>query len=149
MATGPVAVLVTPTAGRGRHRGTVPAVLRALAGAGRPVEVVSADNGSAAPAACRAALDAGASALVAVGGDGTVHLALQAVAGTPVPFGIVPAGTGNDIAANLGLPTDSLDAADALAEALRGDRTRRVDLGRAALRDGTVRWFAGVLGAGV
>ena len=36
--------------------------------------------------------------LVAVGGDGTVHLALQAVAGTGVPFGVVPAGTGNDFA---------------------------------------------------
>src|SRR5205814_8703284 len=148
MPTGPVAVLVNPTAGRGRHRGTVPAVLQALAGAGRPVEVVAADSGAAAPLACRAALDAGASALVAVGGDGTVHLALQAVAGTGVPFGIVPAGTGNDIAANLDLPTDALDAAGAVVDALRADRTRRVDLGRAALTDGTVRWFAGVLGAG-
>jgi len=148
MATGPVAVLVNPTAGRGRHRDTVPAVLRALAGAGRPVEVVSADNGSAAPAACRAALDAGASALVAVGGDGTVHLALQAVAGTPVPFGIVPAGTGNDIATNLGLPTAPLDAAELIAYALRTDHTRKVDLGRVNLAGGEVRWFAGVFGAG-
>src|SRR2546423_205659 len=96
MPTGPVAVLVNPTAGRGRHRGLLPAVLQALAASGRAVEVVAADTGTAAPAACRAALDAGAGALVAVGGDGTVHLALQAVAGTPVPFGIVPGGTRHD-----------------------------------------------------
>jgi diacylglycerol kinase (ATP) len=151
MAPGPVAVLVNPAAGRGRHRGTLPAVLQRLAGAGRPVEVVAAGSGAQAPAACQAALDAGAGALVAIGGDGTVHLALQAVAGTRVPFGIVPAGTGNDIAANLGLPSGALAAAEVLADALRGDRTREVDLGRVELLGrpgGGVRWFAGVLGAG-
>ncbi len=148
MPTGPVAVLVNPTVGRGRHRGLLPAVLQKLAAAGRPVEVVAADSGAQAPAACRAALAAGASALVAVGGDGTVHLGLQAVAGTPVPFGIVPAGTGNDIASNLGLPAGALDAAEALAGALRAGRTRAVDLGLVTLSGGDVRWFAGVLGAG-
>src|SRR2546421_5055211 len=148
MPTGSLAFLATRPAGRGRYRGAHPAVLERLAASGCPVEQIIAANGTQAGKACQAAVDAGATALVALGGDGTVHLALQAVAGTGVPFGIVPAGTGNDIAANLGLPTDSLDAADALAEALRGDRTRRVDLGRAPLRAGTGRWFAGVLGAG-
>src|SRR6266545_2970519 len=126
MATGPVAVLVNPTAGRGRHRGTLPAVLRALGAAGRPVEVVAAQSGAQALAACRAALDGGATALVVAGGDGTV----------------------NDIAANLGRPVTPLAAAEAVAGALRDDRTRRVDLGRVELADGQVRWFAGVLGAG-
>src|SRR5436305_4564453 len=148
MASGPVAVLVNPTAGRGRHRGTLPAVLERLSAAGRPIEPVAAASGAQAVKACQAAVDAGASAVVAVGGDGTVHLALQAVAGTGVPFGIVPAGTGNDIAANLDLPTGPLDAAGAVVAALHEDRIRRLDLGRAALTDGTVRWFAGVLGAG-
>jgi diacylglycerol kinase (ATP) len=148
MPGGPVAVLLNPTAGRGRHRGTLPAVLDRLAAAGRPIELVAAESGTQAAKACQAAVDAGAAAVVAVGGDGTVHLALQAVAGIGVPFGIVPAGTGNDIAANLGVPTGALDAAEALAGALRADRTRRVDLGRATLPDGAVRWFAGVLGAG-
>ncbi len=46
----------------------------------------------------------GVDALVAVGGDGTVHVGLQAVAGTGVGFGVIPAGTGNDFAAELGLP---------------------------------------------
>jgi diacylglycerol kinase (ATP) len=77
-----------------------------------------------------------------------VHLGLQAVAGTGVPFGIVPAGTGNDIATNLGLPTGLLAAADAIAQAYRAGWTRTVDLGRAQTADGTVRWFGGVLGAG-
>ena len=78
-----------------------------------------------AEAACHAAVAGGAGALVAVGGDGTVHLALQAVAGTGVPLGVVPAGTGNDFAAAMGLPADPLAAADAIAAALRG-RAHRV-----------------------
>ena len=58
----------------------------------------------------------GADRLVAVGGDGTVHLALQAVAGTPIVLGIVPAGTGNDFARAFGLkPGADLEAAVARA----------------------------------
>jgi diacylglycerol kinase (ATP) len=145
---GPVAVVVNPTAGRGRHRGTLPAVLDQLRAAGRPIRVAQGDTGAQAAAAAHAAVEAGAAALVAVGGDGTVHLGLQAVAGTRVPFGIVPAGTGNDIAASFGLPDGALDAAAAVVQALEAGRTRALDLGRVALRDGQVRWFAGVLGAG-
>lgn len=58
----------------------------------------------------------GAERLVAVGGDGTVHLALQAVAGTSAVLGIVPAGTGNDFARAFGLkPGADLEAAVARA----------------------------------
>lgn len=145
---GPVAVLVNPTAGRGRHSGALPAVLDALRGSGRTLELVAPDSAELVPKACRAALDDGATALVAVGGDGTVHLGLQAVAGTGTPYGIVPAGTGNDIAANLGLPTGAVPAAQAVAQALRDGTTRPVDLGRAEPATGSARWFAGVLGAG-
>jgi diacylglycerol kinase (ATP) len=146
--SGPVAVLANPTAGRGRHRSALAEVLEVLRGTGRPVEVVAPDSAELVPKACRAALDSGATALVAAGGDGTVHLGLQAVAGTGIPFGIVPAGTGNDIAAGLGLAARPVPAAHAVAQALVDGRTRPVDLGRVDLPDGTVRWFAGVLGAG-
>jgi diacylglycerol kinase (ATP) len=148
METGPVAVLVNPTAGRGRHRSLVPAVLQRLSAAGRPVVLVAARAAGSAVTACREALADGASALVAVGGDGTVHVALQAVAGTGVPFGVVPAGTGNDIAAALNLPSSLERAAEVIVDALDAGRTRPVDLGRVTLPDGAVRWFGGVLGAG-
>ena len=46
----------------------------------------------------------GVEALVVCGGDGLVHLALQAVGGTEYPLGILPAGTGNDVARYLGIP---------------------------------------------
>lgn len=49
-------------------------------------------------------------ALVVVGGDGTVALGAEIVAGTPVRLGIVPAGSGNDIARALDLPVDDPEA---------------------------------------
>jgi diacylglycerol kinase (ATP) len=145
---GPVAVLANPTAGRGRHRGLLPAVLDRLGTAGRAVTLLEARTAVEAQAACHTAVEGGAGALVSVGGDGTVHLAVQAVAGSGVPYAPVPAGTGNDFAHAVGLPADPLAAADAIADALRAGRTRAVDLGRITGRDGTRRWFGGVLAAG-
>jgi diacylglycerol kinase (ATP) len=85
---------------------------------------------------------------VAVGGDGTVHQALQAVAGRPVGLGVIPAGTGNDFADGVGVPKDPLGAADAVAAAVRADRSRGVDLARLTGPTGDVRWFGAVLAAG-
>ncbi|WP_088974137.1 diacylglycerol kinase [Micromonospora coxensis] len=146
--TGPVAVLANPTAGRGRHRGLLPRLLERLGEAGRPVRLLSADTPDEAEAACHAAVAAGAAALVAVGGDGTVHRALQAVAGTTVPFGPVPAGTGNDFAVDTGFPADPLAAAGVIAAALRDGRSRPVDLARMTGPDGADRWYGAVLAAG-
>ncbi|MEV0429227.1 diacylglycerol kinase family protein [Micromonospora sp. NPDC050495] len=145
---GPVAVLANPTAGRGRHRGLLPRVLDRLADAGRPVRLLEATGPAEAEAACHAAVAEGAGALVAVGGDGTVHRAVQAVAGTAVPFGPVPAGTGNDFAVDTGFPADPLDAVEVIAGALRAGRSRPVDLARMAGVDGADRWYGAVLAAG-
>ncbi|HEX6873628.1 MAG TPA: YegS/Rv2252/BmrU family lipid kinase [Micromonosporaceae bacterium] len=142
------AVLQGPTAGRGRHNHTVADVLRALGTAGPTVRILDAHTVPDALDACRQAVAEGAAALVAVGGDGTVHLAIQAVAGTMVPFGVVPAGTGNDFATEVGIPADPVAAAKAVSEALRAGRTRAVDLARLVGPDGYDRYFAAVLGAG-
>lgn len=64
-------------------------------------------------------------ALVVVGGDGMVHVAAQALAGTDVPLGVVPAGTGNDVARMLGIARR--DPAAAVATLLQG-HTRSLDL---------------------
>jgi len=47
----------------------------------------------------------GIEALLLVGGDGTVHQALPAIAETNIPFGYLPCGRGNDFARNMGLPS--------------------------------------------
>jgi diacylglycerol kinase (ATP) len=123
-------------------------VLAALRSSGRPVEVLAANNAVDAVAACRKAVDDGAAALVAVGGDGTLHLALQAAAGSGVPFGIVPGGTGNDFAIQMGMAADPAAAARRIADTLAEGRHRAVDLARMVGPDGEVRWYAAVLAAG-
>lgn len=69
----------------------------------------------------------GADLVLACGGDGTVTACVDGVAGSGVPLGILPLGTGNLLARNLGLPLD-LDAA--LVTALAGTN-RRLDAGSA------------------
>ena len=71
------------------------------------------------------AVRSGAELVIASGGDGTVRACAAGVAGTGVPLGVLPAGTGNLFARNLGLP---LDTGDALSVALTGTE-RRVDVG--------------------
>ncbi|WP_245713037.1 diacylglycerol/lipid kinase family protein [Micromonospora nigra] len=148
LPVGPVAVLANPTAGRGRHRDLLPQLLERLAAAGRPVRLLTADSPARAEAACHEAVTAGVGALVAVGGDGTVHRALQAVAGTAVPFGPVPAGTGNDFVGDTGFPADPLAAAEVIAAALREGRSRPVDLASMTGPGGVRRWYGAVLAAG-
>lgn len=77
--------------------------------------------------------------LTVIGGDGTVHRALPAVAGTTTALGLIPAGSGNDLAAALGVPADPLAAADLVATG----QIRSIDLGRTS-----DRWWATVLCAG-
>ncbi|MCY1139479.1 YegS/Rv2252/BmrU family lipid kinase [Actinoplanes sp. Pm04-4] len=143
-----IAVLANPTAGRGRHRDLLSGVLRRLGDSGRTVRLLTAHSGAEATAACRAAVASGVEAVVAVGGDGTVHRALQAVAEQPVGFGVVPAGTGNDFANGVGLPPDPMRAAGMIAAALGEGRHVPIDLARAAGPDGELSWFGAVLAGG-
>ncbi|MQM27854.1 diacylglycerol/lipid kinase family protein [Glycomyces albidus] len=78
--------------------------------------------------AADAALDAGAEAVVAVGGDGTVRAVAERLAerGARAELGIVPQGTGNLLARNLGIPLNN--PANALERAFHGE-SRPIDLG--------------------
>ncbi len=58
------------------------------------------------------ALAAGADAVIAVGGDGTLHEVAQSLAGTDTPLGIIAAGTGNDFIKTLHIPADTEQALD-------------------------------------
>ena len=101
------------------------AALRARAGQVPEVrETTTAAEGRAATAE---ALASGARLVVVVGGDGSVRSTAAALAGTDIALGIVPAGTGNLLAAALSIPRRPERAAAALATA--GERA--IDLGRA------------------
>lgn len=139
-----IALLANPAAGKGRRAGLLPEVVARLRAGGHTVDVVTAATRDGMVVQGKQAVVAG-HAVVAMGGDGTVHLGLQAVAGTGAPFGIVPAGTGNDFAVRLGLPADTLAAATAIAA---GNSTRAVDLARVEGADGTTAWFGAVMAAG-
>lgn len=78
------------------------------------------------------ALRNGADVIVAVGGDGTVRTVASAVSGTGHALGIIPIGTGNLFARNMGIPVDDIDAALTVATS---HGSRHVDVGRLTLLD--------------
>ena len=93
----------------------------------------------------REALDAGVDLVLTAGGDGTVRVVADVMAGSGVTMGIIPAGTGNLLARNLELP---LDEEGALEVALAG-RTRAVDLVELTVDGGRSEHFAVMAGVGV
>ncbi|MFC6083784.1 diacylglycerol kinase [Sphaerisporangium aureirubrum] len=138
---GELVVLVNPAANGGRTLRMLDPVVRRLREGELPVSVIMGTTAEDALARACLAVAEGPEALVAFGGDGLVHLALQAVAGTDVPLGIIPAGTGNDIADALGIPKKDPLAAAGIVVA---GATRVVD----AVRVGGEEWFAGVMACG-
>lgn len=97
---------------------------------GMDAQVVRTTRTETGEAQARAALEAGADAVVAVGGDGTVRDVAGALAGSGVPLGIVPAGTANLFARNLDLPLRDPETAARIAF---GGEVAAVDLGRVVL----------------
>lgn len=93
------------------------------------------------------AVEEGADIVIAAGGDGTVRMVALALSGSPAALGIVPAGTGNLLARNLGIP---LTVGAAVERAFTGS-TRLIDLCRAELTypDGGTEHSAFAVMAGV
>ncbi|MGD9958849.1 diacylglycerol kinase [Nocardioides sp.] len=135
-----IALLTNPTAGRGRGRRAREAALATFDEAGLRVRDLQGADSTGALALAHQCVADGIEALVVCGGDGMVHLGAQATAGSGVPLGIIPAGTGNDVARYLGLPRTDPGAAARIVN--RGD-TRVIDLARCG-----DRYFVTVLAAG-
>lgn len=135
-----IALLVNPTSGKGKGARYARLAKARLAAAGLTVHTrASRDADHAREIAAEVVADPELE-LVVVGGDGMVHLAIQSAAGSGRTIGIIPAGTGNDVARYVGLPmTDPEAAADCV---VRG-RTRTIDLARSG-----EKYFATVLAAG-
>lgn len=139
-----VVLLVNPAAGR--HRSSVQAdlIARRLGRAGLTSRIDFPVDASALQTAAARAAASDARAVFALGGDGTIHWAVQGLAGSSTPLGVVPLGTGNDIASALG--HDDPDAG-ALIDAVRHGHTRVIDVAHVTL-DGLERFFLGVLSTG-
>jgi diacylglycerol kinase family enzyme len=121
----PVAVVLNAGAGEGGAESAAARVRERFAAAGRPVQVSVCAGGDELRARARDALAAGCSALVGGGGDGTLSGLAALVAGTAVPFGVLPLGTLNHFARDLGVPLD-LDAA---LDVVLAGRVAPVDVG--------------------
>ena len=145
---GKVIALTNPVSG---HGAALPAAQVAIARLHhRGVEVIEiiGDNAQDARDLVSAALEKGADAVMVTGGDGVFSNALQVLAGTDVPVGIVPAGTGNDHAREFGVPTKSPGAA---ADIIVDGWTETIDLGRIQCGEGRnkfEKWFGTVAAAG-
>jgi diacylglycerol kinase (ATP) len=142
-------LIANPQAGGGRGARHASVVARALQQAGIPCRLVQPTSAGDSTAVASSAVRAHARAVIACGGDGTVHAVLQAMVGTPVPMGMVAGGSGDDIAAGLGFPTHDADViATGILTALTGQRERILDVGLARTDDGVERFFLGVLSTG-
>lgn len=109
-------VLHNPNAGaaarRNYHR-----ILALLSDQGASLECVETSrHGEGMRAAAQAAVSGRFDAIVAAGGDGTVHDVAAGLLGTPVPLGIVPMGTANVFAREVGLPRSPERVASTLVD---------------------------------
>jgi diacylglycerol kinase (ATP) len=142
-----ILLAANPAAGGGRAGAIIPTVTERLREGGYDVELCQEATGEALSERLRDALGTSPDAVVAVGGDGTVHLAINALGdSSPCPLGVIPVGTGNDIAASWGIPTDPNQAIDRLLTSL-GRPSRHIDLG-VVDQDGTPVFFGAVYSAG-
>jgi diacylglycerol kinase (ATP) len=106
-----VIVAINPTASFGASRDVGPAVVQTLRAMGHEVTSLTEPDFESLLEVAHTALRSRPDALVVVGGDGMVNLGVNLLAGTRVPLGIVPSGTGNDMARGLGIPHDDTEAA--------------------------------------
>ncbi len=140
-----VTVLTNPMAGHGNAPHAAERAVARFQELGIDViGIVGRDAAQARELSARA-VDEGTDAFVVVGGDGVIRLALQVLAHSGIPLGIIPAGTGNDHAREYAIPTgDPAAAVDVIA----AGKTETVDLGHIRGADGSSTWFGTVAATG-
>ena len=140
-----VAVIANPVSGSGRGMRLLPKLVHALAQRGAHAHVRITTSSADLDDSVRAAIERQPDAVVVVGGDGSIHGALQPLVGTGIPLGVLPVGSGDDNARSLGIPRRDPEAVAGLVASSEG---RRIDVGRVVTADGREEYFLGVLSAG-
>jgi len=142
---GRVTLLTNPMAGHGNAPHAAERAVARFQERGVDVtEIVGRDAAHAADLV-REAVDNGTDAFVVAGGDGVISLALQSLAHSGIPLGIIPAGTGNDHAREYGIPVGDPAAA---ADVIVAGHTETIDLGHIRGADSTGTWFGTVAATG-
>ncbi|MGD7787363.1 diacylglycerol/lipid kinase family protein [Propionibacteriaceae bacterium Y1700] len=143
-----VTVVANPTSGSGRAARMLPTVVAKVRAtfADHRIVVRRTTHYDHAKAICQqAAADHGPEdVLIMVGGDGMMHLGLNAVAGTEVALGLIAAGSGDDLCRGLGIDVKHPDQ----SLTLMTEPPRPVDLIRVDTADGDVRWVGSIVASG-
>lgn len=141
------ALIVNPVKADAPKLSELVRTLSAASGWGPP-EIVETSIEDPGQEATRRALSDGADAVLVAGGDGTVRAVSEAMAGSGVPLAIVPSGTGNLLARNLGLP---LNDQETVVRAVFTQEAHPVDIGWAEVtrEDGAQSEHAFVVLAGI
>ena len=147
MAMKPIGVVVNPNANRGKGRQSGEQVFAELAKRGiAAINLSGPDAASASEKGQLAISEQELSGVIAVGGDGTAQLAVNLCVPNQIPMGLIPAGSGNDQARELGVPRDSISSAvEHLVDHL--DSPRRVDVMRVKTSSREF-WSLGSISAG-
>lgn len=119
-------VFINPEGGHGRQANAVDDLCKLLAARLPDATVVVLKPGASITDQARAAIAAGATTLVAAGGDGTINAVAQPVVSSGVRLGVLPFGTRNHFVRAMNLPLDLAAAVDLLATA----EVKRIDVGR-------------------
>ena len=136
------ALVINPVAGQGKGATVGTYVAGYLNSRGIKYEIIIGRSGLDQADSLQRFLDRNpdCSGVIAVGGDGLLHLVLQKITPAQVPLALIPAGTGNDFVRTLGWSPDDVDA---ILQAVLSKNPQSVDLG---LVDG--EWFAAILSTG-
>jgi Sphingosine kinase and enzymes related to eukaryotic diacylglycerol kinase len=142
-------ILFNPNSGRRGRDAELNHAIGVIQSSGVHTELTVCRSSQEATDNARCAVAAGSDTVFACGGDGTIHDVIQGLAGTPVALAVLPFGTANALAHDLGLPIRPHAAAQAAVEG----RERRVGLGRIEYEDfngnPAARYFTVAAGVGV
>jgi len=145
------ALLYNPRSGgrRSQRHSDLEASLAILRNANVEAHLTLTQSREDAAERARQAISEGCDTVLACGGDGTVHDVLQGLAGSSVRMGVIPMGTANALAHDLGVPLDPVAATRAALSA----RPRRIAVGRVEFQDlqghPANKYFAVAVGIGV
>lgn len=135
-----IAVLVNPKAGRGKASRRLAEVEKLIRQRGLSAEIFKTGHPGHAQVLARQIRDDNFAKLVIIGGDGTISDVVNVLADTSLPIGIIPAGTGNDVARSLGIVPGYPE--QALSNIVKGD-TIGFDVGHEKISGRRFVSFAG------
>ncbi len=137
-------LIVNPKAKRGRALWHAQRAQARLQQHGWHCELQLSENPEHVRQLTERAVATGVDAVLIAGGDGTIHHAVQVLANSAIPLGIIPCGRGNDLVRALGIPLN----VEAAAEVIAQGRLRAIDLGIVAGKGKGAEFFCGIVTCG-